>query len=224
MINRYRWYRATFKKDAAEVEAALLSHKRSSHRDWFELIERARSQTSWRFWWQSEVSVTRVNENGESESELLPTVHSSDFVLLRADGRWLIRFVNPKRNMSPLLNSIGIALSHGFSVDPITFTKKAPDSVLQKVDASKITGLKITNVVVAKDTVGRFEFVSKSGLNESSLKFLSKMQYMRDQVSYELTYKGVKGQMTYSSNGTVKISGGLAPRILHFVEKDLTKF
>ena len=112
----------------------------------------------------------------------------------------------------------------GFTCKPVTFVKNKPTSVLERVEVAKLIGLKVTDAVLGKDLLARMEFSSKDGITQEKLAVLDGVHHKIDSASYELIYGGVKGLLSFSSTGMIKVSGQLAPRLIHFVEQDLAKF
>lgn len=71
--------------------------------------------------------------------------------------------------------------------------------------------------------VARMEFASKQGMIVENMKLLDGIRYNVDSAVFELIYEGVRGQVAFSSSGVVKVSGHLAPRLVHLIERDLPK-
>ena len=64
--------------------------------------------------------------------------------------------------------------------------------------------------------------VSTSNL-ESIARCLTGLSHKVDSVTYEFVYEGIRGQLAFFSNGTVKVSGQLTAKLVHLIELDLAK-
>lgn len=151
------------------------------------------------------------------------TVNFTDFAVLKIDDEKFLRIESPGRSIRDLLNALESLVGLGFTCKPVTFVKNKPTLVLESVDVTKHIGLKVTNAVLGKDLLARMEFSSKEGITPEKLTVLDGVPHKTDAASYELIYGGVRGLLSYSSTGMVKVSGQLAPRLIHFIEQDLAK-
>jgi hypothetical protein len=112
----------------------------------------------------------------------------------------------------------------GFTAKPVTFDKERPSSVFNSVDSSKLIGLKVVGAVLADNLVARMEFVSNEGMVVESMEVLAGLKYKVELAVFELVLSGLRGQIAFAANGTVKISGQIAPKLISLVEKDLPLF
>ena len=135
-----------------------------------------------------------------------------------------LRIENPGRNVRDLLNALEALVGMGFTVRPIVFDKGQPSTVFRSVDASKLVGLKVVGAVLADDLVARMEFASKEGMVIEKMNVLNGLKYKVEHAVFELVLGGLKGQISFAANGTVKISGQVAPKLVSLVEKDLPLF
>jgi len=136
----------------------------------------------------------------------------------------LLRIVEPGRNVRPLLNALEAVFGFGFSCATVALSDLPRLSILEEVDAVHLTGLKLTNVGVAPGVVGRMEFAAQLGIADSVLASIVAYEHRREEVGYNLVFRGLRGQLGFTSRGLVRIGGPLAPRILSFVERDVAAF
>jgi hypothetical protein len=47
------------------------------------------------------------------------------------------------------------------------------------------------------------------------------LKYKVDSITFEVLIEGVKGNVSISSNGLIKVSGQLSPKIVSLIEDDL---
>ncbi|WP_310628065.1 hypothetical protein [Limnohabitans sp.] len=179
---------------------------------------------SYRFLWRSRVVVTRLDAEGVPTYEQIDSVSFTDFALVAVGDLTFLRIENPSRNVRDLLNALETLVGMGFTVKPVIFDKGQPSTVFRSVDASKLVGLKIIGAVVADDLVARMEFASKEGIVLENMTVLDGLKYKVEHAVFELVLGGLKGQIAFAANGTVKISGHVAPKLLSLVEQDLHLF
>ncbi|WCM89942.1 hypothetical protein [Acidovorax sp. NCPPB 3576] len=168
--------------------------------------------------------MTKLDSEGLPTYEQIDSVSFTDFALVEIDDLTFLRVENPGRSVRDLLNALETLVGMGFTVKPVTFDKGQPTTVFSSVDTSKLVGLKVVGAVLADDLVARMEFVSKEGMAVESMTVLDGLKYRVEHAVFELVLGGLKGQIAFAANGTVKISGQVAPKLVSLVEKDLHFF
>jgi hypothetical protein len=109
----------------------------------------------------------------------------------------------------------------GFCVKEVSFDSFSAGEVFADADEIRLVGIKLINAVFGSDTVGRLELASKNGINLKRVRALRDLVYKVDWAAYELFYKGVRGYVAISGNGSARIAGALAPRIVDYLERSL---
>lgn len=224
MLTRYRWYRIQLPvavADLAYVVARCPFHPDVSFG--FSRVEGDFGGPRFRFLWRTKVVVTRLDDDGLPAYEEVASVSFTDFAVVLVDAMTFLRIENPGRNIRDLLNALESLAGLGFTAKPMTFDRIKPTTVFEQVHVSKLVGLKVVGAVLDEDLVARMEFVSKHGMVVDRMRFLDKLQYKVELAVFELIYEGVRGQAAFSSSGAVKISGQLAPKLVHLIELDLPK-
>lgn len=97
-----------------------------------------------------------------------------------------------------------------------------PAEIFLGIESAKLTGLSVSGAVVDQDLVAKLEFASKKGMDVEKIRWLRGLEYKIDSSAFEVTYRGLKGQVVLSSGGTVKVSGPLSPRLVAQIERYLT--
>lgn len=220
---RYRWFRIQLPVPARDLINIFSSHPfdyQSAHG--FGLTPD--NSTSFRFLWRSRVLITKLNDEGTPTYEQVESVSFTDFSVVEIGDFIFLRIENAGRNIRDLLNALETLTGMGFTAKPILFDKERPSSVFNSLDSSKLVGLKVIGAVVADDLVARMEFVSKNGMLVENMNILSKLKYKVDIAVFEVMLGGLKGQIAFSANGTVKISGQIAPKLINLIEQDLPHF
>ena len=225
MQTRYRWFRIQL-PDRARDFAALVATRSFdlTSPSGFARVPGGVGGTSYRFLWRSRVVVTRLDAEGVPTYEQIDSVSFTDFALVTVADLTFLRIENPGRNVRDLLNALETLVGMGFTVKPVVFDKGQPSTVFRSVDASKLVGLKVVGAVLADDLVARMEFASKEGMVVENMNVLDGLKYKVEHAVFELAIGGLKGQIAFAANGTVKISGQVAPMLVGLVEQDLHQF
>ena len=220
---RYRWFRIQLParaRDLAAIVANCPFESAAAHG-----FARAPSGgASYRYLWRSRVVVTKLDAEGAPTYEQIDSVSFTDFAVVELGDLIFLRIENAGRNIRDLLNALETLAGMGFTAKPVTFDKERPSSIFNFVDSSKLIGLKVVGAVLADDLVARMEFVSNEGMVVESMEVLAGLKYKVELAVFELVLSGLRGQIAFAANGTVKISGQIAPKLISLVEKDLPLF
>ena len=222
MQARYRWYRIQLPRAAPELAVVIETHTLSHEANQgFTRVNGTLGQLIHRFLWRSKVVITQFDGNGEPIFQQVPTVNFTDFAILNIDETVFLRIENPGRSVKYLLNALESIVGLGFTCEPVLFDRKKPTTVFKYIEVNKLIGLKVTEAILGEDLVASMEFSSKEGINPEKLTVLSDVHHKIDSVSYELIYGGQRGLLSFNSNGTMKVSGQIVPRLIHLIEQDL---
>lgn len=222
MLTRYRWFRIQLPygaQDASELVAKCAFDSTSAFG--FAPISTGGIGASFRFFWRTRIVVTRLEADGSPAYEQIDSVSFTDFSLVTQDKIIFLRIENPGRNIRDLLNALETLAGLGFTAQPITFDRGRPSTVFNAVDSSKLVGLKVVGAVIADDLVARMEFASKQGMVVEDMTVLAGLRYKVELAVFEVVLSGLRGQVAFAANGTVKISGQLAPKLISLIEQDL---
>lgn len=224
MITRYRWYRIQLPKDNLDLLSIISDKPLTNETNFgFTQIDGINGIPRFRFIWRTKVVATRFDEEGVPSYEEIASVNFTDFAIVSLDNVIFLRIENPGRNIRDLLNALESTVGLGFTSKSLTFEKVKPTTVFASVQVTKLVGLKIVGAVIDDDLVMRMEIASKQGMIVESIKLLDGLRYKVDSAIYEIIYEGVRGQLAFSSSGLIKVSGQLAPKLVHLIEQDLPK-
>ncbi len=224
MIMRYRWYKLQLPNGEDSLLHQLALTPLSTESSFgFSRLDGILGESRFRFLWRSKLVVTRFDEEGNPTYDEVATINFTDFVLFAIEGKNYLRLENPCRNLRDLMNAIESLTGRGFTCKPVTFEKSKPFTLFEQVEVTKLVGLKIVDAVVENHLVARMEFASKQGMIVEQMSLLKNLKYTIESAIFEVLYEGVKGQVSFSSSGVVKISGQLAPRIVYLIENDLNQ-
>ncbi len=224
MQARYRWYRIQLPRATPDLSSIIdRSPLIPNAMQGFTKMEGSLGSPIYRFLWRSKVVITQFDNSGIPSYQEVATVNFTDFAIVQFDGITFLRIENLGRSIRDLLNAIESTVGLGFTCRAVTFENAKPTPVCENLQLTKLIGLKVVGAVLKDDLVARMEFVSKQGITLDKLNCLEGVPHKIESASYELIYQGIKGQLSFASNGTVKVSGQLAPRLIHFIEQDLAK-
>ncbi|SDM52347.1 hypothetical protein SAMN05428957_10753 [Oryzisolibacter propanilivorax] len=217
---RYRWFRIQLPARSRDF-AAIVANCPFEPGSTYGFARAPSGGAFYRYLWRSRVVVTKLNSEGAPTYEQIDSVSFIDFAVVELGNLIFLRIENAGRNIRDLLNALETLVGIGFTAKPVTFDKERPSSVFNSVDSSRLIGLKVVGAVLADDLVARMEFVSKEGMVVEKMDVLSGLKYKVDLAVFELVLSGLRGQIAFAANGSVKISGQIAPKLISLVEQDL---
>lgn len=218
-MTRYRWFRLglpqSFQRFVRGIERTPLA---ASAQFGFLPVAARSDRSRFRYLERSKVPIAVLDAAGNATHQMVDSVESIDFEAFQAGKVTLLRIDSPPRSIRGFLNSLEQVIGLGFSAEPITFGARQQRAVLQRVDASRMTGFKgVGNDATAK-FVTRIEVASKEGLEPDELSFLRGLQLKVDHSTFEVMYEMLRGQITFAATGQVRIGGHLEPYLLGCIE------
>lgn len=224
MLNRYRWYRIQLPSQVTNLADIIASRPLVPKASFgFSRVEGSIGTSIYRFLWRTKVVITQFDDSGTPTYQEIANVDFTDFAIIDVEGKTFLRIENPRRNIRDLLNALESLAGLGFTCKLLTFEKARPTTVFESIETVKLIGLKVVGAVIKEDLIVRMEFASKQGMVVENIKLLEGVRHKVDSAAYELVYEGIRGQLAFSSSGTVKVSGQLAPRLVHLIEQDLAR-
>lgn len=220
MQTSYRWYR--IRVHGRRVPAAGFVEKLLAHRadTTFHRVEEGASEQMMCVS-RSEVWVERLDGLGGIVRDRIESISAIRFSIVEFREAIVLRVASPPRNIQPMMAALEMALGFGLSVKPIVVQLNGDSAVLRAADTKKLVSLKVTNVVIAHDCLARMEFASKEGLDPKQISALAGLTYRIEHVKYELALQTVKGNVSASAHGLVRIGGALSHFIRHLIEQDV---
>lgn len=224
MLTRYRWYRIQLPSSISDISSIITGQPLTKGTSFgFSRMEDTVGTSIYRFLWRTKVVVTLFDDDANPSYEEVASINHTDFVIITVDDITFLRIENPRRNIRDLLNALESIIGLGFTCKPLTFEKAKPSDMFKSIDSNKLIGLKVVGAVVDEDVVARMEFASKQGMIIKDMKLLDDLNYNVVSTVFELVCEGVRGQVSIASNGLIKVSGKLAPRLVHLIEQGLPK-
>lgn len=224
MIVRYRWYEIRlpfgFLKLTNLLDSSPLESDSSSG---FLILDKSPETAKYRFIWRDTLVSTSFDEDGAPVYQKVSTVNFLDIGIFKAVDKFFLRVENPTRSLRDLMNALESIIGIGFTSKIVIFSGVRLLDSLSGMEKKTLVGLKVGGAVYGKDLVARVEFASKTGIVPDEIAVLRDINYTVESAAYELIYEGVKGQLSVSSNGLVRISGQLSARVLHLIEQGLSE-
>lgn len=220
MISRYKWYKVRLPCSTSE----LLSKLKANGFDVETSVGFITSEVdlSFRYIWPSTINATRYDAEGNSEVQEFVTINSQNVVILVGE-RIVFRMENPLRSTKDLMIAIEKCVGFGFSCEQLLIKDDLVKTALKSAESSKVNSLKLSGAIEGTRTLARLELASKDGIDLKEVEAFGFRQYVVEAASYEVAYRGLKGQVGYSRTGLCRLSGALAPFILGSLESCLTK-
>jgi hypothetical protein len=221
MSATYRWYRFGTPRKTNIVRVITEQKFTTSSESGFIRVESEDAAPMFRFLWRSRVVITKLDEDGTPFTEEMASVSFMDFAIFKGKRNNYFRLVNPGRSSRQLFDTLETILGLGFTCEPIRLRVADSKNIFVNADSAKLIGLSASGVVLGPDLVAKVDLASKSGISIANVKVLNGTDYKIDFSAFEISYRGLKGMVAFSSSGAVKISGRLKPALLASIENCL---
>lgn len=218
-MTRFKWYRIGLPCSYPQLLSRLKARRFTADSAWgFVPLSDPGEPSSHRFVWRSTVATFSLDSQGNSTRQVVDTVDSLVCRFFSAGETVWLRIDDPPRSPRDFLNALEAVSGFGFSAEPQSFSAKQQSQLLQRCDESRMVGLKLVGSSAEHRLVARIEIASKEGILPDQLGFLEELQYTVDHASYEVVQDRVKGQVTFTTSGAVRVSGALLPFIVAQLE------
>jgi hypothetical protein len=221
-MERYKWYELSLPTSLERFLGAVqqLEYKEGQS---FGFVKSDADLQKWsfNFVWRSYVSSLSFDEKGIPKFESIPSLNYCNISFFEMQEKIWLRIVNPPRSSRDLLNALETAAGFGFSARPVAFLNRNRLPKFPKGSSQQLISFKAVGDLPKEGAIARIEAASKTGIDLENFSLMQGISYSIDQVTYEITYRLIKGQVCFSSSGTLKISGQLSPLILNSLEADL---
>lgn len=216
MISRYKWYEIRLPGAVSDFLRKIRLHSYSPVTSSGFIVNEA--DLKFRYVWQSTISAASLDEDGNAEYQEIATINFQDITIIEGK-RIVFRAENPVRSIRELMNALEQIAGFGFSCQQIIIENEDIQAALAEIENKRLNSLKVSGSIVKAKALARIELASKEGLEPSNIEILNFGDFMVDAASYEVTYKGVKGQVGFSKAGICKISGPLTGFLLRNIEQ-----
>jgi hypothetical protein len=187
----------------------------------FAALPDAQDKPHFRFLWRAHVPVLGIDAAGNQTRELVQSIDYFVFAVFASKDDVWVRIEDPPRGTQAFFNSLELVTGPGLSVEPYAFSQKQQMAVLSHFDESRLVGMRGVGTSTELKLVARIEVASKAKIDTERLPFLRGLQYTVDHSSFEVTQARLRGNLTFTASGTVKVSGPLQPFIVAQLENYL---
>lgn len=219
MISRFKWYKIRLPCSLEELISRLRTAEYTHTNTTGFLI--SNSEPSFRFIWPSTINTTFLDSEGNAEYQKVTTINSQLITILSNKDSFIFRFENPPRSVRDILNALEKTIGFGFACEQIIIDDKLVQDALEKVSTKTLNSLKISGTLPEAKALARLELASKEGIALEAANLANLINTIIEAASYEVTHKGLKGQIGFSRLASCKISGPLTPFILSNLESTL---
>ena|GEM_PF-4590361 len=222
-MTRLKWYRIRVTGAPGAFLRRIKATKFSvdANSGFLPAFEGATGANNLRFLWRSSVVAMSFDEAGNRTSQTFNSIEQITLNLYPSSDFLWMRITDPPRGTRELFSALERVGGMGMSIEPEVFTPKQQAQMLKRCDDYRLVGLRGVGTSTEHRVVARIELASKEGIEPERLLFLDQLQFAADHSSYEIVEQGLKGQVTFTATGAVRITGGILPFILSQLEAQL---
>ena len=145
--------------------------------------------------------------DGTSSTSIVTTMEQHSARLFRFGELFFLALLDPPRGSRIVIDFLDtiIGVSNYF-VEAFNFNRASIQRHIALFESAKLVSAKVRDFQVTEKSVGRLEVTSKEGLAEEIAPFLLGKFYRVDSMTYEVVHQFKRGLVTYSSNGSLRIS------------------
>lgn len=193
----------------------------SSGRFGFMQLEDGNGRSKFRYLTRSKILLTLLDAEGSSKEQAFETIDSIEFEISQSNTRIFLMVSEPPRSLRQFLNDLEELIGFGFSADAIIFNTKKQNEILRYSESFRMTGFKGIGSDSASKLVARVEVASKEGLELDRIPFLKALEYKIDHATFDVAHRMLRGQITFTASGIIRINGALEPFLLNCIERSL---
>jgi hypothetical protein len=222
-VEKHKWYELGLPNSLTDLAAAVKKRRfETGALSGFVAGESTSDEYKFRFFWTSYLSRLSVAADGGETIERVSTLSFCDIALFKAGERTWLRVTGSGRTNRELLNVLEQLVGYGFWATAVTFLGRNRTPNLPRGAERRIMSFKAVCSLPEQAAVARVEAASKEGLDLANFPLLQQGKYSLEQVTFEVTYRRIKGQLSIANTGVLRISGQLAPLLLEAVEATFT--
>jgi hypothetical protein len=222
-MTRYKWFRvglpSTFQRFTKKLRSTSMAQGSLFG---FTQIGGSEDRSRFRYLRRVKVSLSSIDAAGNSSFQVVDSVESVEFELFQTGAITWLRVDSPPRSLLDLTSGIENVSGMGFSIEPVVFGYREQRALLKRADSHRMVGFKGLGHDVSAKLIARVEVASKEGVEPDRLEFLKSLQYKIDHTTFDVSFRMLKGQITFTASGLVRIGGALEPYLLDCVEDCLS--
>lgn len=222
-MNRYRWFTLRLPRSVRSF-AKDLQKCAPFNESGFGFIEKdkaAADRFSFKFLKHNSIAIPVLTNDGKLIYQSIKSIESVDFELFQKNSNIWLKIEDPPRSSRDFFNALESVSGFGFSAHPFIFSTENQRETLRVFDDYRLVGLKGIGNSIAKKFVTRIDIASKEGIDPENIDLISGLDFKTDQITYEISYKMLRGQVTFSASGLVRIAGAVSPFLVNCLESSL---
>jgi hypothetical protein len=221
-MKRYRWFRIGLPNSYQSLVRRVRNKPIDVGASFgFAPIVNDKSSDRFRYLRRSKVPVTVLDDAGNAGQSFVETIDATDFEMFQSEGKTWLRVEDPPRSLRDFLNSLEMVAGMGFSAVGVKFPYRRLRVLLAHADVSRMVGFKGLGSDATLRAVARIEVASKEGIDPAQLPFLKGLKYSVDHATFDVVYRMIRGQVSFTESGLVRITGQLEPYLLNCIERHL---
>lgn len=221
MTERFKWFRfRTSSHDCVEEQLLAKPFTQNAQSGFVKLMNNQYSEM--RYFWKNKISVPNIDENGLITSQHIQTTEYVDLSLVLHNGTTYLRLQNSGRSLKPLFSELSDLFFDECSLKLITpSSEQLLNLSIEPTEVQRLLKAEISEAVIQPNVLASISLTSNKNMALEKIKLLKQLNYKVRSVIYELQHNGLSGQLSISTNGSVKVSGDLSPWILGKCEQQL---
>jgi hypothetical protein len=165
---------------------------------------------------------TRRIVNGEVVEDVIPSVQVYEFQIFTDDGNAYIRLEGELLDLITFAFALERCLGERLMCQPVTFGSKLQAILMKQMDSVELRAVTVSNAALAPGIVGTLELRSDSDIQSKTLAPVCGKGGIASRSTYQLLYRGVRGEASFAQSGIARVSNLLAARVIHTIEADLS--
>lgn len=211
-ITRIRWVETSPLTPEKIAERIKISSKTENNGDCGFLKQPPEGEAyRFKFFWKTSVSVATLDADGLELFRQVESTNFLDLTLKPTKAGTLLRVTNSGRSLARLLQQLERIVGQEFSSQIVTINPEQHKELARRFDDVRVISLKLLGSIGENDVMARVELTSKGRRLDRNLKFVREMNSRTELASYEILHQGLRGVLTISASGAVKVSGSLSP-------------
>lgn len=167
------------------------------------------------------VKLPILGASGDMEYQGIETIVDLNFEFFEKNEHVWLKIDEPPRSIRDFLNALEDVAGFGFFAEPVLFSLKKQKTALKTFDSVRLIGFRGLGNSIQDKFIARVDVASKDGLEPDRLDLLSGLDFRMDQTTYEVSYRMLKGQITFAASGLVRTTGAISPYIIESLERTL---
>lgn len=222
-MNRYRWFTLKLPRPlhsfARDLEKCAPFN--GSGFGFITTSDNNADRLLFRFLKQNIIKIPALASNGELIYQSIKSIESLEFEIFEKNSSIWLKIEDPPRSIREFFNGLEHVAGFGFAAQSFIFSVEDQEKTLLAFDESRLIGFKGVGTSITKKFITRIDVASKEGIDPKKLDLLSGLDFKTDQTTYEVSYRMLRGQVTFTATGLVRMAGSVSPFLVNSLESVL---